>query len=219
VRADVHSRTHRVAHRLCGRGLWICEGASCTKCRTGLRPKEWPMCARCYATTHRAVATHATMSLGLSVWRPPRGARIIAGSMDWTNPHAVALFRTSRGVPDLSMLFCRPTAAHLAPFILPSLGRRSALRRPCAALRQTAIRQKLRSSMSGAGCVQLDCSFYADSLMDERASRIAASTEGRTQELRLSCPLFGRSYAGRRPADGSRSNVVMSGVVDSGRES
>jgi hypothetical protein len=109
--------------------------------------------------------------------------------------------------------------SHLAPFILPSLGRRSALRRPCAALRQTAIRQKLRSSMSGAGCVQLDCSFYADSLMDERASRIAASTEGRTQELRLSCPLFGRSYAGRRPADGSRSNVVMSGVVDSGRES
>jgi hypothetical protein len=38
--------------------------------------------------------------------------------MGWTNPHVVALFRTSRGVSDLSTLFCHPTAPHLAAFYL-----------------------------------------------------------------------------------------------------
>src|SRR6202047_1168254 len=73
--------------------------------------------------------------------------------------------------------------------------------------------------MSAAGGVQVHCSCYADSLMDERASRIAGSTGGRTQELRPSCPLFAdRTQEGdRQTALGP--NVVMSGVVDSGRES
>ena len=32
---------------------------ACANCRTGLPPKEWPMCARCYARTYTAVATEA----------------------------------------------------------------------------------------------------------------------------------------------------------------
>src|SRR5260221_4736681 len=61
VRADVHSRTHQVARRLCGRGLWMYVCASCANCRTGLPPKEWPMCARCYARTYTAVATEGAI--------------------------------------------------------------------------------------------------------------------------------------------------------------
>jgi hypothetical protein len=37
----------------------ICDGASCTNCRTGLPPKEWPMCTRRYARTSTTVATEA----------------------------------------------------------------------------------------------------------------------------------------------------------------
>src|SRR5437660_6096120 len=64
VRANVYSRRHRLARRPCGRRLWICVCASCTNCRTGLRPKEWPMCTRCHATTCTTVATEAIRASG-----------------------------------------------------------------------------------------------------------------------------------------------------------
>jgi len=55
------------------------------------------------------------------------------------NRQAVALFRTSCEVLDVSAFLSHPTAAHLAPFILPSPGWRLAPRRSRAVLRQIAI--------------------------------------------------------------------------------
>src|ERR1700737_1280772 len=69
-----------------------------------------------------------------------RGAQGLDCSMGCANWHAVMLFRTLCQVSDPLVLFLRPTGAHLAPFILQSLGRRSPPRRSCAVLRQTAIR-------------------------------------------------------------------------------
>jgi len=79
-----------------------------------------------------------------SLGRNTRGAHSLDCSMSCANRHAVMLSRTLRQVSDPLVLFRPPTAAHLAPFILPSLGRRSAPRRCCSALRQTAIEQKTR---------------------------------------------------------------------------
>jgi hypothetical protein len=71
------------------------------------------------------------------------------------------LSRTLCQLSDLFVLFCRPTVPHAAAFILPSLGRQSACRRPCAILRQTAIGQKTRPSTPGstfrAGSLQSVC--------------------------------------------------------------
>src|SRR5712691_4111138 len=64
-----------------------------------------------------------------------RGAHSLDYSMSCANRHAVVFSRASRGVFDLSILFSCPTAPHLAPFILPSLGRRSAPRQSRTILR------------------------------------------------------------------------------------
>jgi hypothetical protein len=138
--------------------------------------------------------------------------------MGWTNRQAVVLFCTSCGVSDPSMLFCRPTGPHLAPFILPSPGRRSASCRPCAILRQTAIRQKTRPSTRAALPRQVRCSRYAESWVTARASRVARASEARRRSC-AAVPVVCRSGAGTRQADGSRSGVAMSSVVNSGRES
>ena len=57
----------------------------------------------------------------------------------------------------------------------------------------------------------------------DRGSRtcvmFARSTEARTQELRRLCSLFADPTQEGRQAHGSRSDVIMSGVVDSGQES
>jgi len=71
------------------------------------------------------------------VWT--RGAQSLECSTCCANWHTVMLSCTLCQASDLFVLFCRPTAPHLAPFILPSLGWQSASRRPCAILRQTAI--------------------------------------------------------------------------------
>jgi hypothetical protein len=81
---------------------------------------------------------------------------------------------TLRQGAELASFLPRPTGAHLAPFILQSLGRGSRPHRSCATLRQTAIRQRLRSSILAASCVQVHCSRYADSLAVER---VAGSTK------------------------------------------
>jgi hypothetical protein len=90
------------------------------------------------AAAHLTVKVLSLLHLG----RNARGAHSLDCSMSCANRHAVTLSRTLRQLSDLFVLFCRPTAAHLAPFILPSLGRRSASHRPCAILRQTSIGQK-----------------------------------------------------------------------------
>jgi hypothetical protein len=112
-------------------------------------------------------------------------------SMSCTNWHACRVFsRTSRGVSDLSMLFRRPTAPHLAAFYLAiarSAGSSSPfLRGPSPNCDQT----KTRPSATGAGSAHVRCSRYAESLMTARASRVAKSTEAGTQELRRLCRLF-----------------------------
>jgi hypothetical protein len=100
------------------------------------------------------------------------------------------LSRTLRQLSDLFVLFCRPTVPHAAAFILPSLGRRSALRRFCAGLRQTAIRQKPDS----ASRKHIPCMFVAVVMSiiwwSNVASGVTRSTEGWTQELRPLCRLF-----------------------------
>jgi hypothetical protein len=65
-------------------------------------------------------------------------------------------------------------------------------------------------------CVQVHCSCHAVSLMDARASCIAGSRHRRCGRL---VPVVCGSEAGRRPAHGSRSNVVMFDVVDSRQQS
>jgi hypothetical protein len=71
-----------------------------------------------------------------------RGARIRDFAWACGKSHAAGRKRTSLQDTDIPAFFSSPTGAHLAPFILPSLGRRSPHRRSCAALRQIAIRQK-----------------------------------------------------------------------------
>jgi hypothetical protein len=108
---------------------------------------------------------------------------------------------------------------HLAAFILPSLGRRSAPRRSCAALRQIAIGQKTRPSTQAADSALVRCSRYAESFVTAPASRVAQIERSQDAGAAAAVPVVCRSGAGRRQADGFRSDEVMSGVVDSGRES
>jgi hypothetical protein len=128
------------------------------------------------------------------------------------------LLRTSCGVFDLSMLFCRPTAAHLAPFILQSLGRWSPPRRSCATLRQTAIRQKLRSSILAADRVQVHCSRYANYLVGRTCVVCRPVDRSLDAGAAAVVPVVCGPGAGRRRADDPQSGVVMSSVVDSARE-
>lgn len=106
-----------------------------------------------------------------------------------------------------------------AAFILQSLGRRSAPRRSCAALRQVAIGQSWDQSPGK----QLRDRFVAYDMSSlwwpHVAPRVVRSTEANYVGAPTAVPVVCRSGAGRRQADGSRSDVVMSGVVDSGRES
>src|SRR5262249_18434041 len=77
--------------------------------------------------------------------------------------------RTLLQQADPIAFFHSPTRTHVAPFILPWLGRRSAPRRPCAIPRQTTIQQKLRSGISAAGFAQVCCRQHAESLATARA--------------------------------------------------
>jgi hypothetical protein len=142
------------------------------------------------AAVRRRRAKRSWLRAYCSLGRNTRGAHSLDCSMSCAKPHAVMLSRTLRHVSDLAMLFCRPTVPHAAAFILPSLGRRSALRRPCAVFRQTAIRPKPGS----ASCQHIPCRFVAVGMptrrVHERASCVARSTEARMRELRRLCPLF-----------------------------
>ena len=137
--------------------------------------------------------------------------------MSYAKRHVVMLSRTLRQVSDLSMLFCRPTAAHLAPFILPSLGWRSASRRSCVVFRQTAIGKKpdqAPGSRFRAGSLQSTCRIFGDRTCVTCRQIERSQDAGVAAAVLVLC----RSGAGRRQADGSLLDVAMSGVVDSGRE-
>jgi hypothetical protein len=101
--------------------------------------------------------------------RGRRGARIDDLVQPCAKLQAASQNRTSLQQADPIGFFHSPTGAHLALFILPLPGRRSAPRRPCAIPRQTTIQQKLRSTISAAGFAQVHCSRHAESLAIARA--------------------------------------------------
>jgi hypothetical protein len=157
-------------------------------------------------------------SFGVNVCCLPRGARIGAGSKGWTNRQAVASFRTSCEVLDASAFLSDPTAPHLAAFYLAIA--RSAVS-PSPFLRgpsPNCDRTKTGQAPLGAGFVQVRSSRYAGSLVTAR--RVTCRPIDQSQDVRALAAVLVicRSSAGSRQADGSRSNVVMSGVVDSARE-
>src|SRR6266508_4384029 len=100
------------------------------------------MCAPCYAATSASIAMRRTRTFAERVTIADEVQE--SPFTQWVGRigRLSCFFAPRAGVSDLSMLFCRPTAPHLAPFILPSLGRRSGPRRSCAVLRQTANGQK-----------------------------------------------------------------------------
>jgi hypothetical protein len=111
---------------------------------------------------------------------------------------------------DKALYYPRPTAAHLAPFILLSSGRCLAPRQSCEIFRQVAIRQK-----SGrASQEQIPCWFCA---VDMRVLRSTAHTPEAIAVNIRSCRSFAgdlqfRSRIAR--SDLSRPDVRMSGVAD-----
>jgi hypothetical protein len=119
---------------------------------------------------------------------------------------------------DLFVLFCRPTGPHLAAFILPLLGRRSAPCQSCAVLRQTAIRQK-----SGRASRQhIPCRFVAVVMPTVRCTNVRHLLPGRRKLRRGSCGGCARCLQNERRKAASRQvsvERVRSGVVDSRRQS
>jgi hypothetical protein len=75
---------------------------------------------------------------------------------------------------------------------------------------------KTNSSISAADSVQVHCSRYADS-MGVRTGVMRRPVDGRCDAgAAATAPVVRRTGAGRRQPDRSQSDVVMSGVVDSG---
>jgi hypothetical protein len=123
-----------------------------------------------------------------------------AASMGWTNRQAVVLFRTSCGASDPSMHFCRPTAAHLAPFYLAiarsAVSSSPFLRGPSPNCDQT----KPRPSAAGAGSAHVRCSPICRVFGDH--TRVACCQVDRSQGAGETAAVLGlcRWGAGRRPA-------------------
>jgi hypothetical protein len=94
--------------------------------------------------------------------RSRRGAEIHDSADACTKLQAAGQKFTSLQRVDRTPFFRSPTGAHLAPFILPSLGRWSASRQSCAPLRQLAIKQEPDEAHQQQSCVQSHCGRYAD---------------------------------------------------------
>jgi hypothetical protein len=148
-----------------------------------------------------------------SLSRNTRGAHSFDCSMSCAKRHAVMLPRTLRHVSDLAMLLCRPTVPHAAAFILPSPGRRSALRRSCAVLRQTAIRQK----PGPASRQHIPCRFVAVVMPTLRCTNVRRVSPRSTELGHGSCGSCarclqnGRRRAATRPVSVGRGNVRCCG--------
>jgi hypothetical protein len=138
-----------------------------------------------------------------SLSRNTRGAHSFDCSMSCAKRHAVMLSRTLRHVSDLAMLFCRPTVPHAAALaIARSAVGASPFPRGAS---PNCDRTKNQTNTPAADHSQVCCSRYAESLVTVRASRVARSSEARTQELQRLCPVVCRTGAGRRQADGCQS--------------
>ena len=131
-----------------------------------------------------------------------RGVRIYDSAQAYAKLRAASEKCTSSRRLDPNAFFRSPTGAHLAPFILPWPGRRSAPRRPCAIPRQTTIQQKLRSTISAAGFAQVHCSRHAESLATARAGCVTKSGYARRRSCGRLCPFFAertQEWATSRP--------------------
>jgi hypothetical protein len=181
------------------------------------------------------LATRATLLTGAATaWRPaagspserssacPRSRREVRESV---NLHGLAENRTSRAenAPRCKALIFLTSSAlrpgrTSRPFYLAiarsAVGPPPFLRSLSPNCDQTRTQVQHVGSRFRAGSLQLLCRHFdgrtcvTHRRIDRRSDTGAAAV----------VPVVCRSYAGRRPADGSRSNVVMSGVVDSGRE-
>src|SRR6266568_1513881 len=84
--------------------------------------------------------------------------------MGWTNPQAVALFRTSCEVLDVSAFLSHPTAPHLAAFYL-AIARSAVCASPVPHNSSLSCDlTRTRRSAQAAVSVQIHCSRYVDSL-------------------------------------------------------
>jgi len=124
-----------------------------------------------------------------------------------------------RSLPKLpSPLPSMQQAQAKAQFRGHSLGRRSAPRQSCASfakLRFDKNQAKRPGSSLRPDKLQRVCLLFGG----HTCVIFTRSTEARTQELRLLCPLLADRTQERRQADGARSDVVMSHVVDRRQES
>jgi hypothetical protein len=138
----------------------------------GLPPKEWPMCTRRYAAASATGAISLTGSHNrMAAQEPGRRRPVKAASRRSRSRIARALTG-----PRAFYLAIARSAVSSSPF----------LRGPSPNCDQT----KTRPSATGAGSAHVRCSRYAESLVTARASRVAKSTEARTQERRLQCWVF-----------------------------
>jgi len=120
--------------------------------------------------------------------------------MGWTNPQAVALFRTSCEVFDVSAFLSHPTAPHLAAFYL-AIARSAVCASPVPHNSSLSCDlTRTRRSAQAAVSVQTHCSRYVDSSAGRTCVIFAKWTEARTQELHRLCPLF----ADRTQEDGKQ---------------
>jgi len=147
------------------------------------------------------------MSFGASAWHLPRGAWIGAGSMGWTNPQAVALFRTSCEVLDVSAFLSHPTAPHLAAFYL-AIARSAVCASPVPHNSSLSCDlTRIRRSAQAAVSVQTHCSRYVDSLAGRTCVHVRQMDRNQDAGAASAVPVVCWSNAGRRQADGSRSGT------------
>ena len=78
---------------------------------------------------------------------------------------------------------------------------------------------KARRSGRAAVSVQTYCSRYANFVGDRTCIMFRQPSEATTQGATAVLPVVCGSDAARRQTDGSRSDAIISGIVDSGRES
>jgi hypothetical protein len=181
-------------------------------------PIGTPLFTRAYRTRGNRVNAAGQGQTQPAMQGGTRGAGIVVCSMVWTNPQAVGLFRTSCGVSDLSTLFCRPTAAHLAPYYL-AIARPAVCAPPIMRWRSPNCD---RTKPGSAFRQHIPCRFVAvvmPTLWCTNVRHVSPDRRKRDAGAAAAVPVVCRTGAERRRADRSQSDVVMSGAVDSGRES
>jgi hypothetical protein len=170
--------------------------------RTGLPPKEWPMCAvlRCDSQRERPCSREA------ATWRPAtdspserssacprseaRGARIREFAWTCGKAHIAGRKCTSLQGTDIPDFFNSATGAHIAPFYL-ALARSAVCAPPILRCPSPNCDQ---TKTGPASRQHIPCRFVAVVMPTlrayERASCVVRSTEGGTRGLRRLCPLF-----------------------------